>query len=85
LQYVETSRIDSTVRIKFDRLKQNYDLTKLREHMKTDMRQLKLKDSAAPLRPAWDAISDYQDRLVSPKYGKQMFERRDVGRAGRSE
>ena len=30
----------------------------------------------AHLRSTWDAISAYQDRLVSPEYGKEFFTRR---------
>jgi hypothetical protein len=78
LYCLETSRTDQTMRIKFDRLKQKYDLQTLRAHMKTDMRQIKLKDNAAPLRTTWEAISTYKDRLVSPQYGQQIFERCDV-------
>lgn len=78
LFFMETSRIDPTMRIKFDRVKEKYDLKPLREHMKSDMRQIKLKDNAVPLRTTWEAISAYKDRLVSPECGKQIFERRDV-------
>lgn len=78
LYSVETLRIDPSIRIKFDRVKDNYDLGALRDHMKSDMRQIKLKDNAVPLRTTWEAINAYKDRLVSPEYGKQIFERRDV-------
>ena len=78
LYFVETSRIDPAMRIKFDRVKDNYDLRQLRDHLKSDMRQIKLKDNAAPLRTTWEAVSAYKDRLVSTEYGKQIFERRDV-------
>ena len=78
LYYANTSRSDPSMRIKFDKLKHECDLNVLRELMKTDMRQIKLKDNAVPLRTTWEAISAYKDRLVSPKYGQQIFERRDV-------
>jgi hypothetical protein len=74
LYYLATSRTDQTMRIKFDRVKQRYDLRTLREHVNTDTRQMKLKDNAAPLRTTWEAISAYKDRLVSPQYGRQIFE-----------
>ena len=81
LYYGETSRTDPSMRIRFNRLKENYDLQALREHMqteKTDKGRIKLKDGAAPLRAVWHAISAYKDRLVSRQYGRQIFERRDV-------
>jgi hypothetical protein len=78
LYFAETSRIEPAMRIRFDRARENYDLRSLREHMNSDMRQIKLKDNAVPLRTTWEAISAYKDRLVSPEYGKQIFERRDV-------
>jgi hypothetical protein len=78
LYKLETSREDPSMRIKFDRLKTGYDLSALREHMKTDMRRIKLKDNAVPLRTTWQAISAYRDRLVSPEYGKEIFRQRDV-------
>jgi hypothetical protein len=78
LQYAETAEINPSERIKFDRLTKRYDLQPLRDHVKSDVRQIKLKDTAAPLRPTWEAISAYKDRLVSPEYGKEIFEQRDV-------
>ena len=78
LYYLDTSQVDKVMRVKFHKLKEHYDLSSLREHMQSDMREIKLKDNAVPLRTTWEAISAYQDRLVSPEYGKQIFELRDV-------
>ena len=62
----------------FNRMKQKHDLRALREHMRTDVRLIKLKDNSPLLRQAWQEMRHYKDRLVSPKYGKQIFERRNV-------
>ena len=78
LYYLETSQVNKVMRVKFHKLKERYDLSSLREHMQSDIREIKLKDNAVPLRTTWEAISAYQDRLVSPEYGKQIFELRDV-------
>ncbi|MBV9286573.1 MAG: hypothetical protein JO288_01915, partial [Hyphomicrobiales bacterium] len=76
--FLDTSHIDKVMRVKLHKLKEHYDLSSLREHLRSDMREIKLKDNAVPLRTTWEAISAYRDRLVSPEYGKQIFERRDV-------
>ena len=78
LYYIDTSRIDHYTRVKFDRLKNKYDLSALTGHLQSDMREIKLKDNAVPLRTTWERVSAYRDRLVSPEYGKEIFERRDV-------
>jgi hypothetical protein len=74
----ETSLTDYSMRIKFGKLKESYDLRMLRERMKTDIRMIELRDNAVPLRTTWEAVNSYRDRLVSPEYGHDIFDRRDV-------
>ena len=78
LYYINTSSIDETTRVRFDRLKIWYDLNALTEHLQTDMTEYLLEDTAVALRTTWEQVSAYRDRLVSPEYGKEIFERRDV-------
>ena len=80
MHYMETRRYDPSMRIKFDLLKKHdklCDLRAIEEHMKTDIREVQIKDGASFLRPIFEAISTYRDRLVSPEYGRRFFERRD--------
>lgn len=76
LHYVKNLRNDKTVRIKFNKLRNKIDLGVLHEHMKSDMRRIKVDDNAQSLRATWNAFSAYQDLLVSPEYGKEIFQRR---------
>ena len=78
LYYLGTSVVGHSTRVKFDRLKSKYDLGPLTAHLQSDMREIKLKDNAAPLRTTWEQVSAYRDRLVSPEFGREIFERRDV-------
>jgi len=74
LYFLENSFNDIRIRIRFLRLKSGYDLRELNDYMQSDVRAIKLEDVAAPLAATWKAISEYQDCLVSPEYGKDMFE-----------
>ncbi len=84
LYYEETSRIDPSMRIKLNRLKRQYDLRALREKLRTETEErpkfmrIQLQDEAESLRPAWQEMRTYADRLVSPQYGEKIFERREA-------
>jgi hypothetical protein len=81
MYYTETSRRDRSMYTKWNILnKQNKlgDLQRLREQMKTDVREFEIRDKNLFLRPLYEAISAYQDRLVSPEYGREVFKRRNA-------
>lgn len=79
LYFLETSSTGIRIRIRFLRLKAKYDLGELYKNLETDMAELRLNDYAIPLATTWEAISAYKDRLISPEYGREMFDRRDLG------
>ena len=74
----KTSLDDYSMRIKFGKLKDSYNLKTLRDHLEANMRTIELRDNAVPLRTTWQAVNGYRDRLVSPEYGHDVFDRRDV-------
>lgn len=77
--HMETSRVDPTMRMKYDILQKSnalYDLQPLSELMKTDIKEVQIKDDALFLHPTFEAMSAYRDRLVSPEYGNELFEPR---------
>lgn len=85
LYSAETSRAEPTMRKLFDeQVQDGYDLRTIEGHLQTDMREHQIDDGATDVRSTWDAhlrwnwdrISEYQDRLVSPEYGKELFTRR---------
>ena len=84
LHHEETSRTNSSMRIKLDRLKKHYGLEVLRGKLRKEFDErpkfirIELQDVANSLRPAWQEMCTYVDRLVSPQYGEEIFARRTV-------
>jgi hypothetical protein len=79
LYFLETSSTGIRIRIRFLRLRSKYDLGELYKNLEADDAELRLNDYAIPLATTWEAISAYKDRLISPEYGAEMFDRRDLG------
>jgi hypothetical protein len=73
MYFDQTSRADPTMRIIFNKIKKELDLRTLEDQLKTDIREVQFEESAQYLRPAWNAVSAYRDRLVSPEYGEEFF------------
>jgi hypothetical protein len=63
------------MRIIFNKMKKDYYLQPLEDHLKTDIRDFQIEDGAEHLGAPWDAMRAYQDRLVSPEYGEEFFKR----------
>ena len=84
IYYFDTSQLYITMQVKFLRLKANRDAKvlnwrqELEKHLNSDLRQIKVDDKAAAFDEAWQAISTYADCLVSPEYGRDIFERQVV-------
>jgi hypothetical protein len=76
--FMNTSRRDQSIRIKLHGSSNNYDLRFLHDYMKTDIRHVKLDDNGASLRALWNGFAAFKDRLVSPEYGSELFERRSI-------
>ena len=82
LHFLDTAQIDIAMRVKLSQLRKKKDpkviaiCQALTKTLSADTQILKVDDNATTLATTWMAMASYADCLVSPEYGKAIFERR---------
>lgn len=76
LHYKATGLTSDRIRVGYFDRKGEFDLTEIGEAIEADLGVIAFDDNAAPFRPIYKDMEKYQDRVLNPKPGGQIFEKK---------